>query len=146
MKQLAELPLECKQEGGPDHPDGSYYVPHYKIKDYLFFIIFSSGMGWEHASVSLRKFVNRRTRKVTYVQRCPTWEEMCMIKDLFWEPEECVVQYHPPKSHYINNHQWCLHLWKPLTSALPVPESILVGIKDEIVKEPEKLNVDEGEE
>ena len=39
---------------------------------------------WEHVSVSLP-------------DRCPTWEEMCFIKDLFWNSDECVVQYHPPK-------------------------------------------------
>lgn len=60
-------------------------------------VIASDGGGWEHVSVS-------RT------DRCPTWKEMCQVKDLFWDDTDCVVQYHPPKSDYVNNHPYCLHL------------------------------------
>ncbi len=63
-------------------------------------VIASDGMGWEHVSVSL-------------TTRCPTWEEMCFIKDLFWGAEACVIQFHPPESEYVNNHSFCLHLWRP---------------------------------
>jgi hypothetical protein len=52
---------------------------------------------------------------------------MCFVKDLFWSEHECVVQFHPPRSVYVNNHPFCLHLWhKP---NLPTPPVILVGIK-----------------
>ena len=47
--------------------------------------------------------------------------------NLFGE-EEAVVQIHPPKSEYVNNHQFVLHLWKPTKDALPLPPSIAVGI------------------
>jgi len=77
-------------------------------------VICSDGLGWEHVSVS-------------YSHRCPTWEEMCQIKDLFWDDEEVVVQYHPKKSEYVNCFPWCLHLWKPTEAILPVPPSMLVG-------------------
>jgi len=53
-----------------------------------FFIVASDGGGWDHISVSP---CNRKR------QGCPTWEEMCAIKDMFFEPEERVVQYHPPQ-------------------------------------------------
>jgi hypothetical protein len=69
---------------------------------------------WEHVSVS----GNRRP---------PNWEEMCWVKDLFWDDEETVVQFHPPKSEYVNMHPHCLHLWKPLGRDIPRPNSILVG-------------------
>ena len=84
------------------------------IKELL--IIASDGMGWEHVSVSLP-------------DRTPTWEEMCYVKSLFWDDEDCVIQYHPPKSEYVNNHDHCLHLWKCKHSKIPMPDSILVGIK-----------------
>jgi hypothetical protein len=61
------------------------------------------------------------------VDRCPTWEEMCQINDMFWDKTDCVVQFHPPESEYVNNHPYCLHLWKPIGIALPMPDSILVG-------------------
>ena len=72
--------------------------------------------GWEHVSVSLEK-------------RCPTWEEMCFVKDLFWLPGECVMQLHPPEEEWVNNHPFCLHLWRPLEAIIPLPPSILVGDK-----------------
>jgi hypothetical protein len=71
---------------------------------------------WEHVSVSLP-------------DRAPTWEEMSWIKDLFWKEEECVVQYHPPRSQYVNYHPFCLHLWRPTRKPIPMPPSILVGPK-----------------
>lgn len=83
-----------------------------------FVMIASDGMGWEHVSVSLP-------------HRTLTWEEMCMIKDMFWDEEDCVVQYHPPKSDYINNHPYVLHLWRPINQEIPRPPSILVGIKND---------------
>lgn len=80
-------------------------------------IISSTGdstIPWEHVSVSLPK-------------RTPNWREMCFVKDLFWSEDECVVQYHPPRSDYVNVHQFCLHLWKPLGLEVPRPPSIAVG-------------------
>lgn len=63
---------------------------------------------WEHVSVSLPT-------------RCPHWVEMSRIKNLFWDPGECVVQYHPPERDYVNDHEFCLHLWKPIDEAIPTP-------------------------
>src|SRR5688572_20307232 len=74
-------------------------------------IIASSGEGWEHVSVTLNR------------SRCPTWEEMCEIKGMFWNDDECVVQFHAPKSDYINNHPYCLHLWKPIGYNIKTPDT-----------------------
>ena len=94
--------------------NGQFMVRSLKLK-YPLFCQSSDGAGWEHVSVSL----NTRT---------PTWEEMCFIKSIFWDEEDCVMQLHPPKSEYINNHNYCLHLWRPIDIQIPVPEPILVGI------------------
>lgn len=72
--------------------------------------------GWEHVSVSTGR------------RRCPNWPEMCFVKDLFWDEEECVIQYHPPLSQYVKNDRWCLHLWKPTQAVMPAPPSGLVGV------------------
>jgi hypothetical protein len=77
----------------------------------------SVGITWEHVSVSAQKY-------------CPTWREMCFIKDLFWDEEETVMQLHPPKSRWINNHATCLHMWKPLEAEIPLPPDITVGNKE----------------
>lgn len=74
--------------------------------------IISSGVdeeyGWEHVSVSTK-------------HRIPNWQEMCWVKDLFWEKDEVVIQYHPAEANYVNHHPNCLHLWRPLREALPMP-------------------------
>jgi len=72
--------------------------------------------GWEHVSASCEK-------------RCPTWEEMCWVKDLFWDEHEMCVQYHPPKSEYVNFHEHVLHIWKSVDMSIPMPPSLLVGPK-----------------
>jgi hypothetical protein len=52
---------------------------------------------------------------------------MCFVKDLFWDEEECVVQFHPPKSKYVNHHTRCLHLWKQIGVVVPMPPTKLIG-------------------
>jgi hypothetical protein len=71
---------------------------------------------WEHVSVSTRR-------------RCPFWKEMCFVKSLFWDDEEAVMQLHPPKSDWVNNHNFCLHLWRPMDGQIPLPPAIAVGHK-----------------
>lgn len=85
-----------------------------------FNVIASTGGGWDHVSVSPGS---------PHRKKCPTWDEMCAIKDMFFEPEETVVQYHSPKSDYVNNHPYCLHLWRPQECEIPRPPVIMVGIK-----------------
>jgi hypothetical protein len=76
--------------------------------------VFSYGGGWEHLSVS-------------FACACPTWEQMCTAKSIFWGEEECCVQYHPAKSDYVNLHPYCLHIWKPIGIELPKPPKSFVG-------------------
>lgn len=71
--------------------------------------------GWEHVSVSTAR-------------RVPNWREMCFVKDLFWGEEEWVVQFHPARSEYVNNHPNVLHLWRH-RDGFPTPPFILVGLK-----------------
>ncbi len=78
----------------------------------------SDGEGWEHVSVGLRG------RKAV-----PPWDIMCKVKDLFWDEEDCVIQFHPPKSQYVNYHPGILHLWRPVNKNVEIPPTILVGPK-----------------
>jgi len=79
-------------------------------------IIASDGLGWDHVSVSIKG------------AKLPSWNEMNTVKDLFWDQEETVVQYHPKKSEYIDNAQ-VLHLWKKQGVDLELPPKIMLGIK-----------------
>lgn len=78
-----------------------------------FVCIASTGGGWDHVSVEVKMRGSLR--------RLPTWEEMCWIRKLFFEDEEIVVQYHPPKSQYVNVHPFVLHLWRDQRGAIPLP-------------------------
>lgn len=80
--------------------------------------IASAGHGWEHVSVTI---------KHSHIP--PHWDIMCRIKDIFWGRDVWVVEFHPPFVEYVNNHPGCLHLWRPIGQAFPVPQSMLVGIK-----------------
>lgn len=95
------------------HDARVYKIP--TIEDGDIIVIASIDNEWEHVSVSLNN-------------RCATWKEMCFVKDMFWEDEECVIQFHPPKSKYVNIDPYCLHMWKPvgrdLYSELEVPRGV----------------------
>lgn len=68
-----------------------------------FQVIATDGGGWDHVSVC----------PLDHPNKLPTWDEMCEIKDMFFEPEEECVEYHPRKSEYVNLKSNCLHLWRP---------------------------------
>lgn len=82
-------------------------------------VVASDGEGWQHVSVSL-----------VASSFTASWDMMCKVKDLFWEPEDAVIQIHPPKSEYVNFHKGCLHLWRCIDGReQPLPHWILVGPK-----------------
>ena len=76
--------------------------------------------GWEHVSVHARRGREQ--------MRTPNWREMSYVKDLCWDGEDVVMQLHPKKSEYVNNHPHVLHLWRPTHVEIPTPPSVLVGV------------------
>src|SRR5512137_266242 len=78
--------------------------------------IVSDGKGWEHVSVMPLRGSGTLS-----------WEEMTEVKDLFWEPEETVFQFHPPRSQYVNNASQVLHLWRPTDQPIALPPTWMVG-------------------
>jgi hypothetical protein len=112
MRKTATQQLEAHRRKHPmmgDSPRGSMFG--YFQFDKM--AVISSGeahanMPWEHVSVSFK-------------DRCPTWEEMSFVKDLFWLPTETVIQIHPPRSKHINFHEFCLHLWKNVSQPIQLP-------------------------
>ena len=79
--------------------DGGYGEVYWAAQKEPMLIIWSFGGGWDHVSCS-------------YTHRVPTWDEMCRVKDMFFNDEETVVQFHPKKSEYKNLCPTCLHLWR----------------------------------
>ena len=114
FKVLNEYRIENGELGSNDEAGntGAFLIP---FQPFTLRVIASDGMGWEHGSLSLPK-------------RTPHWREMCFIKDVFWDGEDVVIQYHPKKSEYVNRHENCLHLWRPvLDDPIPTPPKELVG-------------------
>ena len=95
--------------------NGRFLVPF--SRRVLLVMIASDGMAWDHVSVHAEEMGRDRT---------PSWDEMCAIKDLFWDAEDVVMQLHPAKSEYINVHPHVLHLWRPQDAWIPVPPRIMV--------------------
>lgn len=90
--------------------NGAFLIP-YKSHDLA--VISSDEGGWDHVSVSLRN-------------RIPNYFEMCFIKDLFFSPEETVVEFHVPKDKHVNNFKNCLHLWRDQKDGHKLPPQIFV--------------------
>lgn len=65
----------------------------------------------EHVSVSSYKH-----------RQLPTWTHMCRLKDIFFYPDEMVVQIHPKEDRYLHGVRRLggkplenvLHLWRPM--------------------------------
>lgn len=97
-----------RQFGGiGDDGCGVFQVPSCIDKAALVCIA-SSGLGWDHVSVSRRK-------------RAPNWPEMDQIYKLFFLPTEAVMQLHVPSADHINDMPFCLHLWRPREEGIPRP-------------------------
>ena len=96
---------DCPEYYGPKTPPGVNWGYFEIPKPSGLLRIISSGTPdpdqpqWEHVSVSL-------------ANRCPTWEEMCAVKDIFWKEDETVIQFHPRRLNYVNRMPYCLHLWR----------------------------------
>ncbi len=89
---------------------GMFLVTPHGLRPMKVIAIDGAETGWDHVSVSLPGWPNK----------CPSWEEMCLIKGLFWDDSECVVQFHPPKADNISIHE-VLHLWKKVDGTFPMP-------------------------
>ena len=115
-EEIRQIPNLLIFQQGEDGGVGQIYMGSYH-KDRIPVVIWSNGGGWEHVSLSFNN-------------RCPTWSEMCKVKDMFFRPDEVCVQYHPAQSEYVNTHPYCLHIWRPMDVKMPTPPAWMVGIKD----------------
>ena len=78
----------------------SCIVKHKGVK--LFCVIGENEDGWEHVSVSRDDC------------KPPTWEQMCKVKETFWNDDEVVLQFHSRRDEGIGEIE-TLHLWRPVS-------------------------------
>lgn len=97
-----------------DGPNGFFFIPGPERATLR--VQASNGGGWEHVSVSVYR-----------KERTPTWAEMCFVKDLFWDKDEVVIQYHPREADYVKCHKYVLHMWRPIGQTVPTPPTWMVG-------------------
>ena len=118
MKTLNEIIRTPRVQIVAAGPDGGQAYVHLfsSKKPRPATVVFSWGGGWDHVSVS-------------FSNRCPDWEEMSELKRLFFLPEETAWEYHPAESEYVNNHPYCLHIWRCQQPGMPTPPSWMVGAK-----------------
>ena len=132
MKTINKI-LDCKQiytEGLDFSEDGIKGYMCIERVDMSF--VASWGGGWDHVSVAPLK------KKIV-----PSWEMMCQVKDIFFEPDEAVIQIHPPKDEYVNNMPNCLHLWRANDKEMTLPPSFMVGLRKGQTIENLKAEIDE---
>lgn len=105
MRSIEEIRKRCKWI--KNHALGCYSA-EIVISGRSASVVFSfEEDGWEHVSISF------------YNKKMPSWDDMCELKDIFWEDEEEVIQIHPKKTEYVNMQGNCLHLWRHKKFELP---------------------------
>ena len=97
--------------------NGAFQIPIHRNK-IAALAIASDGDGWDHVSIHI---MDKKGKAST-----PTCGQMCNFKNLFWDAEDCVIQYHPPHKLYVNTHPYVLHLWRPTEFNFPTPPMVMV--------------------
>lgn len=116
IEEIRKTPNLVIDRSADDGGHGWIYNLDPKKPDRPAQVQFSWGCGWDHVSVS-------------WPNRCPTWDEMCNVKSMFFYPEEICVEYHPSESEYVNQHPYCLHLWRYQQPGMPMPPSWMLGLR-----------------
>ena len=122
MKATKKILKSIKKCGGViiDSGDDGFacQLPRIGITvQYSLCIIASWGEGWDHVSIHA---------KANNGEFVPFWEDMCFVKNIFFTGTETVIQYHPAKKNYVNQHQHTLHLWRPQNKEIQLPPTNLV--------------------
>jgi len=95
-------------------PYGLFFLRGPCGRDLKILVSDGADTGWEHVSVSLEG------------KHPPNWQEMCWVKEHFWQDDETVLQFHPQRSSYVNIHPNCLHLWRQVAINHVLPPQVLV--------------------
>ena len=112
LAQHRNKQAELHLYGEEDHPNRIFTIPS-PVDGKNMNIVASTNDDWDHLSVSRR-------------DRCPTWEEMSLVKRLFFLRNEVAFSLHVAEDNHVNIHPFCLHLWRPQKATIPLPPLMLV--------------------
>ncbi len=103
---------------------GAFFIPINGSRRLAAVVVASDAdvVDWEHVSVHIKY----RNKKNKIVERTPGWNEMCVIKRMFWSDDETVFQFHPERIEYVNINPHCLHMWKKKGANTELPPAFLV--------------------
>lgn len=86
------------------------------VDNRMFCCIASWGLGWDHVSVHMETLKGPQT-----CRQIPLWDDMCLVREIFFNPNEWAMQLHPPESKNISVYNEALHLWRPQRKPIPKP-------------------------
>lgn len=86
------------------------YVDNSRIE-----VIASQALGWQHVSATI-------VLNPVDDPRIPTYKEMQTVQNLFFYPNERVIQYHPRRQDYVNDNPFVLHMWVADGNIMPYPD------------------------
>lgn len=112
------------QRPGMQTPRGATYGAFYltcPATRAVLFVMAGDAADWPFGGVPFEHVSAHARPTPTSPRRCPTWEEMCWLKGLFFRDDEWVVQYHPAAADHVNHHEHVLHLWRPVGVEVPRP-------------------------
>jgi len=115
--RVMEYPENFNTTQIPSHRDGNNGQFWIRCSGVRLLCVASDGEKWDHVSVSY----GGDSRKT------PTWKQMCFVKEIFFEPSEWVIQFHPARDKNISVHHFCLHMWRHQTIDIPHPEARFVA-------------------
>lgn len=93
--------------------DGAAYKNRTGLAVIISCCVEADGLSWVHLSVSKRK-------------QFPTWDEFVQVKELFLGRESLALQVLPPRTEWVNDHPFCLHLYQCLDQR-PTPDFRKLG-------------------
>lgn len=93
--------------------DGNAYQHRSGLRVIVSTADFPDGRDWMHVSFSR-------------ADRLPSYDDLLHVKQTF-AADRYAYQVFPPPNKHVNIHDFCLHLWVPLTGAPPLPDFTMGG-------------------
>lgn len=115
---------EGKLASTKENGNNGLFKIHLPTKNCNAFCLVSDNGGWEQVSVRVED-LNKQLKGGSRI-RIPNSEELKFLKNVFWDRDETVIQYHFADSKETGS-EYALHLFRHKTRCFPEPPSFLFG-------------------
>ncbi len=95
--------------------NNNFLVPLNNNKE-AFVVASENFMGWNHVSAHVTESTGEA------LKRTPSNEEMQFLRNLFFRENDVVLEFHPAKKDYVNNHSYVLHMWESTDDKFVYPK------------------------